>query len=72
MSDRSLKPKIRNPVLELPAAQEILALPVECRQVLADLLRELAIDARARGDRSWRQNKAPMAAYWKAVKHGAA
>lgn len=67
MSDRSLKPKIRNPILGLDAAKAIISLPLETRLVLVALLRDLSGDARARAERSWRQHKAPMAAYWKAV-----
>ncbi|TIM24746.1 MAG: hypothetical protein E5Y74_00685 [Mesorhizobium sp.] len=67
MSERSSKPDVRNPVLSLPAAQRLQTLPVESRQVVADILRDLSIDARARAQRSWRQNKGPMAVYWKAV-----
>lgn len=51
----------------LPAAQRIESLPPETRQVLADLLQELARDASARAELSWRRRKAPMAAYWLAV-----
>lgn len=67
MSDRSLRPEIRNPLLHLPAANQIRALPLQSRQALAALLRDLSLDARERAERSWRQNKAPMAAYWKTV-----
>lgn len=64
---RSNKAEIRNPLLRLPAAQRLLALSPEARHVLADLLIELAADARERADQSWARHKAPMAAYWKAV-----
>lgn len=67
MSDRSSKAEVRNPLLALPAARLILALPPEARQALAALLSDLSVDARYRAERSWRQSKAPMAAYWKAV-----
>jgi hypothetical protein len=65
--DRSRRAETRNPLINLDAARRIQALPPETRQVLACLLRELSRDARARAERSWRQHKAPMAAYWKAV-----
>lgn len=65
--DRSSAADIRNPLLRLPAAQRLRALPPETRQVLADLLVELAHDARQRAEQSWSRNKAPMAVYWKAV-----
>jgi hypothetical protein len=64
---RSTHPEDRNPLLRLPAAKRIRDLPDPVRQDLAQLLRELAHDARARAETSWRSNKAPMAAYWKAV-----
>lgn len=67
MSDRSSKAETRNPLLTLPAAQQLLALPPEYRRVLAVLLSDLSSDARCRAERSWRQSKAPMAAYWKSV-----
>ncbi|GEO87503.1 MULTISPECIES: hypothetical protein [Alphaproteobacteria] len=67
MSDRSSSAEVRNPLLGLPAAQKMRSLPPEARAVLAELLRELSFDARERAERSWRQNKAPMAVYWKAV-----
>lgn len=64
---RSLRPEIRNPLLKLRAAEQIGALPPQARQVLADLLLDLSRDARERAQQSWMRNKAPMAAYWKAV-----
>ena len=67
MSDRSSSAKVRNPLLRLPSAQRIHALPPEARRALAALLLELSRDAREQAERSWRQHKAPMAAYWKAV-----
>lgn len=65
--DRSGVAEIRNPLLRLPAAQRLRTQPPESRQVLADLLIELANDARQRAEQSWSRNKAPMAVYWKAV-----
>lgn len=64
---RSLRPDVRNPVLALPAVAELLALPPSARSALRALLRDLAADARARAQKAWRTNKAPMAAYWKSV-----
>lgn len=64
---RSARREVRNPVFSLPSAGELLALPPEQRAVLARLFGELAADARTRAQRSWRQNKGPMAVYWKAV-----
>ena len=56
-----------NPMLALPAAQGLRALPAETHNRLRSLLLELGAEARARADLSWRRHKAPMAAYWKAV-----
>jgi hypothetical protein len=67
MSDRSSRREVRNPALSLPAVQRLLALPPEQRQVIYEILRDLVSDARRRAETSWRQNKGPMAAYWKAV-----
>lgn len=64
---RGLRPEIRNPVLALPAAQDIANLPMEARRALCRLLVDLRRDARERAKHAWRRNKAPMAAYWKAV-----
>lgn len=67
MNQRSSKIDVRNPLLSLPAARAISALPPESRQALAGLLRELSVDAGERAEKSWRKSKGPMAAYWKAV-----
>lgn len=64
---RSTRPDVRNPLLRLPAAPDIAALPPEAREAL----RNLALDAskawRALAEECWRSHKAPMAAYWKAM-----
>lgn len=67
MTTRSNQPDVRNPVLQLPAAQRLAQLPPETRQLVADLLSEISADARQRADSCWNRHKAPMAAYWKAV-----
>jgi hypothetical protein len=67
MSDRSLRQDVRNPVLALPAAERISALPDEAKAALAEIMRDLNRDARNRAQESWRRNKGPMAVYWKAV-----
>jgi hypothetical protein len=64
---RSSQPEVRNPVLALPAADRLLQLSPEARAAVAAVLRDLSIDARGRAQESWRKNKGPMAAYWKAV-----
>jgi hypothetical protein len=56
-----------NPLLRLPAAQKIMAMPAEQRSVLEQLMRELRADADTLAERSWGQKKGPMAAYWRAV-----
>jgi len=67
MTNRSSRADIRNPVLALPAARRIQGLSIETRATLAALLRDLTADARRRAQTSWKQNKGPMAVYWKAV-----
>ena len=63
---RSTRREVRNPVPALPEARHILDIPPPERAILADLLRDLAIDAAARAQDAWRRHKAPMAVYWKA------
>ena len=65
--DRSTRPEVRNPVLGLKAMTKLQALPAPARAALAELMLEIREDARERAQRSWRLNKAPMAAYWKSV-----
>jgi hypothetical protein len=64
---RSNKAETRNPLLALPAfkrlAEELEPAP---RALLIEALGELRRDMAARAETSWRQRKAPMAAYWKA------
>lgn len=67
MTARSLRADVRNPVLALPAIAELHRRPLAERLELRAVLLELAADAQARADASWRRHKAPMAAYWKAV-----
>ena len=64
---RGAKREVRNPILSLPAARDILALPVDSRRPLGILLRQLADQANDQAQSSWRSNKGIMAAYWKAV-----
>lgn len=57
-----------NPLLKLPAAQKLLALPDSPEKRLVEqLFRELRADADQLAEKSWRQRKGPMAAYWRAV-----
>lgn len=67
VTSRSNRREVRNPVLALPAMKAIAELPPDQREAMAQLLDDLAKDARARAQKSWTQNKGPMAAYWKAV-----
>lgn len=63
---RSYAPDVRNPLIHLPAAQAMRALPPEARAALRILLKDLSADCRARAKKAWATHKAPMAAYWKA------
>jgi len=64
---RSNRPEVRNPILALEASKAILALPLDQRLALADLLMDLSRDARQRADKAWRTAKPPVAAYWAAT-----
>lgn len=64
---RGARREVRNPILLLPAAQGILALPIESRRPLGLLLRQLSVQAAEQAQGSWKSNKGIMAAYWKAV-----
>lgn len=64
---RATRAEVRNPVLALPAAQQLAQLQPDARQALRAILLELAADARERAEKSWRTHKAPMALYWKCV-----
>ena len=58
---------IRNPLLALPSAEAMAALPPDAKAALRRLLLDLRCDALARAEKCWRKSKAPMAAYWKAT-----
>lgn len=64
---RSARRETRNPLLGLPACQQLLELDPRARQALRGILGDLARDANARADQAWRKSKGPMAAYWRAV-----
>lgn len=67
-AERSNKAETRNPLLALPAFKRLAAeLQPESRALLLEALAELRRDMAERGETSWRQRKAPMAAYWKAA-----
>lgn len=67
MTDRSARMEVRNPILGLPSMAAMEALPPEAREALRGVLLDISRDAAGRAEKSWRQNKGPMAAYWKAV-----
>ncbi|WP_436297955.1 hypothetical protein [Variovorax sp. LjRoot175] len=64
---RSLRPSVRNPLIELPAAREIQALPEDTRKQLRALLLDIRASAQVKAEQSWRRCKGPMALYWKVV-----
>lgn len=67
VNPRSIRAGVRNPLLLLPGAAEIRALPPEAKAALRLLLQGIRADAKRRADEAWRKHKAPMAAYWKAL-----
>ena len=67
LAPRSSLAEVRNPLLALPSAKALRSLPPEAREAMRGLLLDIRKDAQARAERCWRQHKAPMAAYWKAV-----
>lgn len=67
MTRRSSRAEVRNPVLGLPAARLIRAMPADTRALLAVLLLDLATEARRRSRTSWESRKVFVAAYWATV-----
>lgn len=67
MSARSASMIVRNPLMGLPAAQDLATLPPEAQAAIRALFKQISADARVRAEKCWRTHKAPMAAYWKAV-----
>lgn len=67
MTARSNRGDVRNPLLKLNAAKQIAALSPEAKAAVRQLMIDIALDARSRADKCWKQHKAPMACYWKAV-----
>ena len=63
---RSNRPDVRNPLMKLPSAKDIAALPPEARAALRSLALEASKAWRALGDECWKRHKPPMAAYWRA------
>ena len=64
---RSMLPEVRNPLLELDEAKAVLAMGPEVCLALARLCWAIAKQGRAKSQKCWRQNKGPMALYWKVV-----
>lgn len=56
-----------NPLLNLPAGRELLALPKKDRARIEAVMRDLRDQANAEADKAWKRRKGPMAAYWRAV-----
>lgn len=56
-----------NPLLVLPAGQELMKLPAEDRKRIANVMRALRRQANTEAEKSWSKRKGPMAAYWRAV-----
>jgi len=65
--DRSARREVRNPILALPAAQALLALPAEQRAVIYWLLRDLKAQCREQEAIAYAKRKGPMTAYWMAA-----
>ncbi|MGH6805445.1 MAG: hypothetical protein ACREEJ_01105 [Ensifer adhaerens] len=65
--ERSQRPEVRNPILALPCAATVAALPQDSRLALRAVLNDIADDAARRAQESWRRHKGPMAVYWKAI-----
>jgi hypothetical protein len=65
-SPRSAQAIVRNPILALPGASLLQALPTESKAALRAVLIEIRNDCRKRADECWKNHKAPMACYWKA------
>lgn len=63
---RSSLPIVRNPLLAMPSAADIAALPPEAKAALRKLALEASAAWRAKADECWKRHKPPMAAYWKA------
>lgn len=66
-ADRSARAEVRNPILALPAAAELLALPVEQRRILKRVLRQLKTQCREQEANAYAKRKGPMVAYWMAA-----
>jgi hypothetical protein len=64
---RSSQPEVRNPILALPAAQELAQMMrdnPELKATFKRLCRELKAQAREQERNSIRRRKGPMVSYW--------
>lgn len=64
---RSSRAEVRNPVLALPAAAELQALPRPQRLLLKRILRDLKRQCREQEAAAYAARKGPMTAYWMAT-----
>lgn len=64
---RSERREVRNPILALPAAKRIEALPADAKAALRAILLEMREDARERAQKCWKAHKGAPALYWKCV-----
>lgn len=64
---RAARPEVRNPVLALPCAADVAAMPPEARRWLLQFLQEVRNEARDRAAESLRRHKAPLYLYWKVI-----
>jgi hypothetical protein len=67
MIARSSKAEVRNPLITLPAFEQLCMLSPDSKLALRMLLLDLHGDALTRAEKCWKKSKPPMAAYWKAV-----
>jgi len=56
-----------NPLITLPALQELMELPIEDRRRIAKVFRDLRQQANAEAEKAWGNRKGPMAAYYRAM-----
>lgn len=57
----------KNPVMDLPAAKKLLALPADQREIIAEILTELRRESNDLAETNWRRKKGLIASYWRAV-----
>ena len=67
VANRSSRPEVRNPLLAIPAMQELYALDAESRAAIRAVLLNIRLYAQDRAEHCWRKGKPPMAAYWKTI-----